>query len=68
MSLQPQQKEYQEISLIIEAKSLLSNEDEVGALAVLKKAAAWGNVMACYDAGFMIIQGIEVPHNKLAYH
>ena len=57
MSLEPQQKD-PGISLIIEAKSLLSNGDEAGALAVLKKAAESGDVMACYDAGFMMIQGI----------
>ena len=57
MSLEPQQKK-QKIFSIIEAKSLLSNGDEAGALAVLKKAAERGDVMACYDAGFMMIQGI----------
>ena len=29
-----------------------------GAFAVLKKSALEGNVMACFDAGFMTIQGI----------
>ena len=57
MSLEPQQKK-KKLSPIIEAKSLLSNGDEAGALAVLKKAAESGDVMACYDAGFMMIQGI----------
>ena len=57
MSLESQQKD-SGISSIIEAKSLLSNGDEAGALAVLKKAAESGDVMACYDAGFMMIQGI----------
>ena len=57
MSLEPQQED-PGIFPIIEAKSLLSNGDEVGALAVLKKAAKNGDVMACYDAGFMMIQGI----------
>ena len=57
MSLQPQRKK-QWISPIIEAKYLLSNGDEAGAFAVLKKAAESGDVMACYDAGFMMIQGI----------
>ena len=47
-----------ESSPIIEAKSLLSNGDEAGAFAVLKKAARNGNVMACYDCRFMMIQGI----------
>ena len=31
---------------------------ETGAFAVLKKAAKNGDVMACHDAGFMMIQGI----------
>ena len=57
MSIQPQQKK-QRNSPVITAKSLLSNGDEGGALAVLKKGAESGNVMACYDGGFMMIQGI----------
>ena len=57
MSLEPQQED-PEIFPIIEAKSLLSNGDEAGAFAFLKKAADCGDVMACYDAGFMMIQGI----------
>ena len=57
MSLEPQQKK-QRIFSIIGAKSLLSNGDEAGALDVLKKAAESGDVMAFYDAGFMMIQGI----------
>ena len=55
---QEQEKRDLGISPIIEAKSLLSNGDEAGALAVLKKAAESGDVMACYDGGFMMIQGI----------
>ena len=57
MSLEPQQED-PGISPIIEARSLISNGDEAGAFAVLKKAAESGDVMACYDAGFMMIQGI----------
>ena len=57
MSFEPKQKQ-QRISSIIEAKSLLSNEDVEGAFAVLKEAAGNGNVMACFDCGFMMIQGI----------
>ena len=57
MSLEPQQKK-RRIFSIIEAKSLLSNGDEAGAFTVLKEAAESGDVMACYDAGFMMIQGI----------
>ena len=47
-----------ESSPIIEAKSLLSKGNEAGAFGVLKKAAENGNVMACFDCGFMMIQGI----------
>ena len=57
MSFEPKQKR-QRISPIIEAKSLLSNGDVAGAFAVLKKGAEDGDVMACYDCGFMMIQGI----------
>ena len=61
-SSQKTQRQKQEqdpgISPIIQAKSLLSNGDEAGAFSVLKKAAESGDVMACYDAGFMMIQGI----------
>ena len=57
MSLEPQQEDLG-IFPIIEAKSLLSNGDEAGALAVLKEGAESEDVMACYDAGFMMIQGI----------
>ena len=57
MSLEPQQEDTG-ISPVIQAKSLLSNGDEARALAVLKKAVESGDVMACYDAGFMMIQGI----------
>ena len=57
MSFEPKQKK-QRISPIIEAKSLLLNGDVEGAFAVLKKAAKNGNVMACFDCGFMMIQGI----------
>ena len=62
MSLEPK-REKQGTSPIIEARSLLSNGDEAGALAVLRKAAESGNVMACYDAGFMMIQGIGCEKN-----
>ena len=54
MSLEPKQKE-QGISPIIKTKTLLSNGDERGAFSVLRKAADGGNVMACYDCGFMMI-------------
>ena len=57
MSFEPKQKK-QRISPIIEAKSLLSNGDEAGAFDVLKEGAEDGNVMACFDCGFMMIQGI----------
>ena len=57
MSLEPKKKK-QRISPIVEARSLLSNGDVRGAFAVLRKGADGGNVMACYDCGFMMIQGI----------
>ena len=52
------QKEDTRGSPILEAKSLLSQGDNAGACGVLKKAAEHGDVMACYDCGFMMIQGI----------
>ena len=57
MSLEPSSKQHG-LSPINEAKSLLSNGDAEGALGVLKKAADEGDVMACFDGGFMMIQGI----------
>ena len=57
MSFEPKQ-EKTEISSIIEAKSLLSSWDATGAFTVLKTGAENGNVMACFDCGFMMIQGI----------
>ena len=57
MSFEPKQEDTG-ISPITEAKSLLSNGDEAGAFSVLKKAAKSGNVMSCFDCGFMMIQGI----------
>ena len=57
MSFEPKQEDTG-ISPIIEAKSLLSNGDEAGALGVLKEAAENGDVMACFDCGFMMIQEI----------
>ena len=57
MSFEPKQEDT-EVSPIIEAKLLLSNGDVAEAFAVLKKGAEDGDVMACYDCGFMMIQGI----------
>ena len=57
MSFEPKQEDTG-ISPIIEAKSLLSKGDEAGAFGVLRKGAENGNVMACFDCGFMMIQGI----------
>ena len=51
-------------SPIIEARSLLSQGDKAGAFDVLKKAAEHGDVMACYDCGFMMIQGIGCEKNQ----
>ena len=45
-------------SSTIQAKSLFSKGDVEGAFAVLKEDALGGNAMACFDAGFMMIQGI----------
>ena len=58
MSFEPKQQEGTGGSPVIEAKSLLSQGDEAGTFAVLKKAAEHGDVMACYDCGFMKMQGI----------
>ena len=63
MSLQPQPEDTS-TSSIIEAKSLLSNGDKKRAFGVLKKAADGGNVMACFDVGFMMIQGIACEMNQ----
>ncbi len=57
MSFKSQQKDTLS-SFIIQAKSLLSKGDETGAFTVLKIGAWNGDVMACYDCGFMMIQGI----------
>ena len=63
MSFEPKQEEGTGGSPIIEAKSLLSQGDKAGAFGVLKKAAEHGDVMACYDCGFMMIQGIGCEKN-----
>ena len=63
MSFEPKQEDTGG-SPILEAKSLLSQGDVAGAFAVLKKAAANGNVMACFDCGFMMIQGIGCEKNE----
>ena len=62
MSFEPKQEDTGG-SPIIEAKSLLSKGDEAEAFAVLKKAAENGDVMACFDCGFMMIQGIGCEKN-----
>ena len=64
MSFEPKQEEDTGGSPVIEAKSLLSQGDEEGAFGVLKKAAEHGDVMACYDCGFMMIQGIGCRKNQ----
>ena len=63
MSFEPKQKDTGG-SPVIEAKSLLSQGDVTGAFGVLKKAAENKNVMACYDCGFMMIQGIGCEKNR----
>ena len=62
MSFEPKQKK-QRASPVIEAKSLLSQGDKAGAFGFLKKAAEHRDVMACYDCGFMMIQGIGCEKN-----
>ena len=63
MSFEPKQQDTGG-SPIIEAKALLSQGDTAGAFAVLKEAAEKGDVMACYDCGFMMIQGIGCETNQ----
>ena len=63
MSFEPKQQEGTGGSPIIEAKSLLSQGDVAGTFDVLKKAAEHGDVMACFDCGFMMIQGIGCEKN-----
>ena len=62
MSFESKQEDT-EISPIIEAKSLLSKGDEAGAFVVLAEAAWKGNVVTCYDCGFMMIEGIGCEKN-----
>ena len=62
MSFEPKQKR-QRTSPVIEAKSFLSQGDEAKAFDVLKKAAKHRDVMACFDCGFMMIQGIGCEKN-----
>ena len=50
-------------SPIIESKSLLSRGKAKRAFAVLREGAENGNVMACFDCGFMMIQGIGCEKN-----
>ena len=58
MSIQAQPENNTGTSPITQAKSLFSSGDVEGAFTVLKEAALGGNAMACFDAGFMLIQGI----------
>ena len=51
-------------SLIKQAKSLFSKGDVKGAFGVLRGAALGGNMMACFDAGFMMIQGIGCERDR----
>ena len=57
------QQEDTKISPVIEAKSLLLNGDKERAFDVLKDGAENGDVMACYDCGFMMLQGIGCEVN-----
>ena len=63
MSFEPKQEDTGG-SPVIEAKSFFSQGDATGAFAVLKKAAENGDVMACFDCGFMMIQGIGCRKNQ----
>ena len=62
MSFEPKQEDTGG-SPIIEAKSLLLEKHIKKAFAVLKKGAKNGDVMACFDCGFMMIQGIGCEKN-----
>ena len=57
MSFEPPQEDIK-TSPIIQARSLLLSGDETRAFAILKEGAAHGDVMACYDFGFFMTQGI----------
>ena len=57
MSFQSLRKEAS-TSPIIEAKSFFTKGDVEQAFGVVREGALRGNVMACFDAGFMMIQGI----------
>ena len=46
------------LSPIVEAKHRFSEGNKEGAVALLIEEATKANVMACYDAGLMIFQGI----------
>ena len=63
MSFEPKQEDTGG-SPIIEAKSLLSQGDVAGAFGVLKEGAENGDVMACFDCGFMVIQGIGCEKDR----
>ena len=63
MSFESQQKK-QRTSPINEAKSLLSQGDVEQAFSVLKEASGNGDIMACYDCGFMMIQGIGCEKDR----
>lgn len=63
MSLElPQEKP--RVSPIIQAKSLFSKGNAEGAFAVVREAALGGNAMACFDAGFMMVQGIGCEKDR----
>jgi len=57
MSLQPKPK-MMKFSPIVRAKHRFSEGNKEGAVALLIEEATKENVMACYDAGLMIFQGI----------
>ena len=55
---QSSQNRDEEASSLKNQEIFLSHEEAENVLCVLKDRALEGNVMACYDAGFMMIQGI----------
>ena len=52
-----------ESPVIKEGRKLVLNGDMEGAFAVLKKGAEEGDVMACFDVGIMMIEGIGSVKN-----
>ena len=62
MSFQPPEKK-QRISSFEKAKSLFLKGDMEGAFIALREGDFEGNASACFDIGFMLIQGIGCLKN-----